>query len=704
VAQAAPKPRETDFLDSPVRYVKGVGEKFAQVFARLGITTVRDLVRHFPRRYEDRTSFKSISDLYDGEYATIRGRVVSAQNVATRKSVKLTKVAVDDGTGAVLLTWFNQPYLQGIFRKLKDKEIIAYGKVQFFKFEKNLVEVEWEEVTDGGDPLQTGRIVPIYCLTEGLYQKSMRKVMRNALDKLAPQPDPIPSDILTKHSFPEWSRAIGDIHFAPDKDTLQKARARMKFEEFFLLQTYFAMVRRQSSVGVTGISFEIDDAMVREVVASFHFELTKAQNRVVSEILADMRGPTAMNRLLQGDVGSGKTAVAMIAIAAACRAGFQAALMAPTEVLAEQHYLTVGQTLSDLGLRVAFLAGKLTTKEKRDGAALLESGEAQIAIGTHALIQEGVAFRNLGLVVIDEQHRFGVMQRARLRDLGSLGGKRVPDILVMTATPIPRTLAMTVHGDLDVSVIDEMPPGRKPVKTHSMEYAKRDTAYEKTRQFLREGRQAYVICPLVEESEKLELAASVEVYKRLKEDVFGEFTVGLLHGQMPAKEKEDVMASFRAGKTDVLASTTVIEVGIDVPNATVMLIENAERFGLAQLHQLRGRVGRAEHQSYCILLSGEKSDEAEKRLRAMVETTDGFKLAERDLEIRGPGDIIGTRQSGFPEFRIANILTDQLILSEARKDAFALIEADPRLESPDHAHLKAALRRDYAGLDLATVG
>jgi ATP-dependent DNA helicase RecG len=690
----------TDEPSKPIRYVKGVGQRYEEIFHRLGVRTAQDLLYHFPRRYEDRRRFVRIAEMQPGDVGALRGKVLSVENVRPRgRNMEITKVALDDGSGVILLTWFNQPYLKKTFAKLRGKEIVAYGKCMPYQFEKNLVDIEWEPLDGDADPLQTGRIVPVYPLTEGLSQRIVRRAVRHAIEDVGGLVDPIPPAIRKRWKLAGLAQALRSIHFPDDDEALKQARIRLIFEELFLLQLYFALSRHAARDGVAGIAFEIDRLRLeRRIREELPFELTESQGKVLEEILADMASPHPMNRLLQGDVGSGKTIVALLAIAVAVDAGCQAALMAPTEVLAEQHYLGSRRMLERLGIRTAFLVGKLSAKERREARQALADGAADLAIGTHALIQEGVEFRKLGLVIIDEQHRFGVLQRAKLREMGA-----APDVLVMTATPIPRTLAMAIHGDLDVSTIDEMPPGRIPVKTYVVTEAQRERAYEMTRKLLRERRQAFVVCPLVDVSEKLVAAASVEVYERLRREVFSEFEVGLLHGQMPSKEKEEAMERFRRREIDVLASTTVIEVGVDVPNATVMLIENAERFGLSQLHQLRGRVGRGTEQSYCIMISDARGEEAQRRLEAMERTTDGFKIAEYDLEIRGPGEVAGTRQSGLPQFKLANIVRDRRITKAAREAATAIIKEDPGLSRPPHAALRRRLETDYESLSLATV-
>ncbi|MDO8588539.1 MAG: ATP-dependent DNA helicase RecG [Armatimonadota bacterium] len=686
-------------LDSPAQYVKGVGERLANVLTKLDIYNVRDLLFHFPRRYEDRTQFRRIAQLREGEWATISGKIVAVDNVPTRSRVKITKVAIDDGSGVANLVYFNQPYLRERFRKLYGKQIVAYGQAQGARWGIELTSVEWEELREEGDPLSFGRIVPIYPLTEGVGQGSLRKAINNALETYAPlAQDALPKEVARKHRLMDLLPALRNVHFPESEEAKREAERRMIFEELFMLQVALGLRKRDQDQPGCGIRFAVPPEYREELRAALPFTLTKAQERVIREIEADMSSPSCMNRLLQGDVGSGKTAVALAAILMAVKNGYQAALMAPTEILAEQHYLTLEDAANKLGIKHDLLIGSLRAKAKREVYERVASGETQLLIGTHALIQEGVDFRNLGLAIIDEQHRFGVLQRAALIQKGLN-----PDILVMTATPIPRTLTLTVYGDLEISVIDELPEGRKPIKTHWKSSTERLRVYEAARKLIQEGRQVYVVCPLIEESEKLQARAATELAEHLRNEVFPDLRLGLLHGQMKTQEKDDMMARFRAGEIDVLVSTTVIEVGVDVPNATVMIIEDADRFGLAQLHQLRGRVGRGGHQSYCILVGDAATDEARQRLRTLTETGDGFIIAEEDLKLRGPGEFYGTRQSGMPELKIANIFRDVPILELARKEAFELIEKDPSLAGPEHGPLREELQRKLRGLQLATV-
>jgi ATP-dependent DNA helicase RecG len=689
-------------LQSEVQYVKGVGPGLAAVLRRLDIRTVLDLLQHFPRTHLDRTQFQTIASLVDGQEATVCATVRSVANFITgRKQIQLVKALLQDETASCTITFFNQPYLYERFRKLRERSVIVSGKVEMFQGEPTLRNVEVEELEEGEQSLSAGRIVPVYPLTEGLAQKTMRKIIRNALQSVEFPPDPLPQELRDKYKLPGVKAAYEEVHFPTDFQKKRLAENRVKFEELFALQLGFALRRHAQKECERGIAFPLSRNWLPNLTQHLDFELTEAQRRVIEEILEDMRAEHPMNRMLQGDVGAGKTVVAAAAISACAQTGFQAAIMAPTDVLAEQHLLTLGSLLARMKIYPAFLSGKLTKAQKDYARAQLRQGRCQVAIGTHALIQEGVEFYRLGLVVIDEQQRFGVLQRARLRQMGPPDA--VPDVLVMTATPIPRTLALTVHGDLDISVLDELPPGRRSVKTELFDQGARDVAYGKLAQLLLRGEQAYVICPLVEESEKLSVKASQQVYEELQERFEG-ISVGLLHGQLKPKEKEEAMQRFRRGETRVLAATTVIEVGVDVPNATAILVENAERFGLAQLHQLRGRVARSSRQAHCLLVAaGLQNPETARRLAAICQITDGFKLAELDLEMRGMGEIAGTRQSGVAGFKLANIIRDQKILKAARKEAFALVERDPELALPEHRQLREWMQEQREKLELTVV-
>lgn len=668
-----------------------VTEAFAATLAKnLKIATVRDLLYHFPRRYEDRTHFKRIADVRHGEAVAVSGKVINVENVPTRTRLILTKAAIKDSSGIAFLVFFNQWFLKKQFEKLRGKTIVAYGKSSRSSLGRGLeiTDVEWEALAEeGDDTLSANRIVPIYPGTEGVSQARLRRLLWNALQQYAPAVEEIlPAGIRERHGLPSMSDALREIHFPSSEPARESAQKRFTFDEFFSLQLLLAARKRQVEK-MRGIAFAEVDQPVKRLKAALPYELTSAQARVIEEIAQDMRSAQPMNRLVQGDVGAGKTVVAMAALLVAVENSYQAAIMAPTEILAEQHYLNIHRTMEQLGVRVALLTGSLSAKEKDAALAGVASGEIQIAVGTHALIQEDVSFARLGLAVVDEQHRFGVLQRAALRQKGC-----APDILVMTATPIPRTLTLTVYGDLDVSVIDQLPPGRKPIKTHWKRADERPQVYDALRKLLKEGRQAYVICSLILESEKLQARAATELAAHLAKHVFPEYQVGLLHGQLPSSEKEAAMQRFRDRELHILVSTTVIEVGVDVPNASVIVIEDADRFGLAQLHQLRGRVGRGSAQSYCLLIADPKTDDGRARMQVMASTCDGFAIAEEDLKIRGPGDFYGTRQSGSEWLPFIDVLRDIPILHAAREEAFATLERDPKLDLPENARLKASVQ------------
>jgi ATP-dependent DNA helicase RecG len=689
-------------LESQVQYVKGVGPKLAAILGKLGIFTVRDLLYHFPRRHEDRTHFARVSQLEHGQTATVLGTVITADNVQTRNSLVLTKVLLDDGSGTVVLTWFNQRFRRDQFLKLRGCKIVAYGTVQVGRWGVEITQPEWELYTEDADPLSSGRVVPVYPLTEGLFQNQIRRAVRNALDEYVRLVEEVlPEDIRNRLDLMDIAEALRNIHFPESLEALDAARRRLVFDELFLLQLALAMRKRSMESPGGGIAFKIPEDFEAELRDIVPFELTNAQKRVIREIAADMARPVCMNRLLQGDVGSGKTVVALAAMLIAVKNGYQAALMAPTEILAEQHYLGISEyvgRLGALGIQVDLLTGSLKSSRRQRALRDIAAGETDIVIGTHAIIQEGVEFKRLGLVIVDEQHRFGVMQRAALIEKGLN-----PDMLVMTATPIPRTLTLTVYGDLDVSIIDELPPGRKPVKTHWKQIGDRKKVYKAMRSLIDQGRQAYVVCPLIEESEKLQVRAATELAEFLAREMFPDLKIGLLHGQMKPDEKDAVMKAFRAGEINILVSTTVIEVGVDVPNATVMVIEDADRFGLAQLHQLRGRVGRGKEQSYCVLICEGNSEDSIRRMQIMSSTNDGFVIAEEDLKLRGPGEFYGTRQSGMVGMKIADIFRDIPILEVARKEAFEIVTKDPNLSDVKFQALKRNLIKQYEELQLVAV-
>lgn len=689
----------TDLTQVPIRYVKGVGPRAASLLKKKDIETVEDALFYFPRKYEDRRTINDISGLVPGRRQTVTGKIMLAGKVRTKKR-SLYQIVLSDGTGNITLTWFqfNEKYLRTAYKK--GASVILTGEVsvgyrdtlQIIHPKPEDIEVieEGEELDE--DHIHFNRIVPIYPLTEGIRQRRMRRIMKSLVDGYASSiPAVIPGEIKTERAVVDLSEAVSRVHFPDNKDNVIDLYDRnsvygspphktVSYYEFFLMELGLALKKRDIS-RLEGISFDPTGELTEKLLSNLSFDLTSAQRRVLLEIEGDMQVARPMNRLLQGDVGSGKTIVALLSILKAVESGYQAVLMAPTEILAEQHLNSVLNYVKGMGLRVVFLKSSLGKSEKSAYYKALASGEAQIAVGTHALIQEKVDFRNLGLVVIDEQHRFGVMQRAELMSKGNN-----PDVLVMTATPIPRTLALTVYGDLDVSVLDEMPPGRKKIKTKVFYDRKgsRERAYEIVRGEIEKGRQAYVVYPMIEESDNpdfKDLKYATQMAEELQNDVFPEYRVGLLHGRMKTEEKEAVMKRFISHHIDILVSTTVIEVGVDVPNATVMVVENAERFGLTQLHQLRGRIGRGGHDSRCILISSfRRSDDAEKRLSIMEETSDGFRIAEADLTIRGPGDFLGTKQSGLPRFGFADLIRDGRILGEAREDAFRIVSEDPKLD------------------------
>jgi ATP-dependent DNA helicase RecG len=682
-------------LHESVSSLTGVSEGMAAALTKgLQIRTVGDLLLHYPRRYEDRTHFKPICDIRHGESVTISGKVVGVENVPTRSRVTLTKIAIDDRTGIAFLVFFNQWFLKKQFDKLRNQKIVAYGKAsRSGRGGLDMTEVEWEPWEEDKDALAANRIVPIYPLTEGVMQARLRRAIFGALESHGDLlEETLPRRILAERNLPGRADALLQIHFPETEEQRLAAQRRFVFDEFFGLQLLLAARKRQADK-TRGTVFAETDGPIAELKSVLPYPLTDAQARVIEELAVDMRSDKAMNRLVQGDVGAGKTVVAMAALLVAVRNGYQAALMAPTEILAEQHYLGIRRTMESLGVKASLLSGSLPAKEKRAALAAVASGETHIAVGTHALIQDDVAFHKLGLAVVDEQHRFGVMQRAALKQKGF-----AVDLLVMTATPIPRTLTLTVYGDLDVSIIDQLPPGRKPIKTHWKRGADRAQVYESLRRLLAEGRQAYVICSLIEENEKLQARAATELAAHLQAHVFTDYKVGLLHGQMKPADKEDIMTRFRDRELHLLVSTTVIEVGVDVPNASVIVIEDADRFGMAQLHQLRGRVGRGQTQSYCLLIGDPKTDDGASRLQTMAQTTDGFLIAEEDLKLRGPGDFYGTRQSGMQALPFIDVLRDVPVLKEARAEAFALLERDPKLALPEHAALKASVRARFKGM------
>ncbi len=689
--------------DLPITTLKGVSTAQAAKFKRLGVATIRDLLYFFPHRHLDYSQRKHISQLTEGEEQTVIANVWETK-IAMPGGRRSTEAIVGDETGNVRVLWFNNPYLA---KKLPtNSRVVLSGRVGLFGGRLVFESPEWELLEDR-ELIHTGRLVPLYPLTQGLYPRQVRKLMKEVVDQWAWQvEDFLPAELRQRCNLLELPQAIAQAHFPGSEAAKDRARVGLAFDELFLLQLGVLSRKRDWQEGQPGNSFKVKKRVLNAFIKSLPFELTSAQQRVLDEILADLKGPRPMSRLLQGEVGSGKTVVATAALLVGAASGYQGAFMAPTEILAEQHFANVCQLLSRAGevvaeednlrsysgllsrpLTIALLIGGISQARKQEIQQLIAAGKIDIVIGTHALIQEGVEFKRLGLAVVDEQHRFGVAQRSALRQKGFN-----PHVLVMTATPIPRTLALTLYGDLDLSVIDELPPGRQVVKTKWLKPSQRDSAYAFLRKQVADGHQAFIICPLIEESEAIEAKAAVVEYERLSQEVFPDLKLGLIHGRMKVEEKDEVMHRFRSGESDILVSTPVVEVGIDVPNATVMLVESADRFGLSQLHQFRGRVGRGQEQSYCMLLSQNPSEIGRERLDIIGKIYDGFQLAEEDLRLRGPGEFFGTRQSGLPDLRMAK-LSDVALLELARDEAIRLFEQDPALEKPEHKLLSKELAR-----------
>jgi ATP-dependent DNA helicase RecG len=683
--QAVPGTRspalETVSFDTPVEALN-LGPGGRKKLAELGIRALRDLLHHYPRRYEDRRTLQSIREVEDGAKATVVGKVLSRELVKTpRKGLQLVQVRFMDAWGWKFTgVWFNQPWV--LKQMPEGASLVLSGRVQKRGGVTSLMVEYFED--EGGESLSTGRIVPVYPAKEGIGQAFLRRAAWRALEAFQTIPDPL-EPYLKQASLMPLDRALRQAHFPSSEEQLEQALQRLKFDEFLLLE--LKVMIESGGSALLGRVFRVTPEMLERFRAALPFTLTGAQERVLSEILADMQSERQMARLVQGDVGSGKTAVAAAALFVAAQNGAQGALMAPTEILAKQHFENLTRYLYPLGVSVDLLVGSMSNGEKRSVLERLKSGQTQVVVGTHALIQDGVAFHDLGLAVIDEEHRFGVMQRRRLL------GQR-PDVLVMSATPIPRSLALTLYGDLEVSQIDELPPGRTPIRTKILTQKTRTQAYAFARQEIKKGHQVFVVTPMIEEGES-EATAELAAATRLREELeilLPDVRIDLLHGKMKAEEKDAVMERFKQGAFDLLVSTTVIEVGVDIPQATVMIIENAERFGLAQLHQLRGRVGRGGLESYCVLIAGETSKRTLERLRVIEESTDGFYIAEQDLRLRGPGELRGTRQSGMPDLRLGDLASDQAIIEQSRALAKAILEADPYLERPEHALLKRELQ------------
>lgn len=666
-------------LYKDVQYVKGIGPKKADKLNKLGIFTLKDLLYYFPRQFEDRNNLKKIAQLEDGEKVTIKAVISSINTFSPKEGMTLTKIDVKDETGSAKLVFFNKSYIKNTFRP--GDSILVFGKVKKKFNNLELTSCELEYLTNS--PKNTCRFMPVYQLTYGVTNKEIMSIIRTVLeDKELIIQEYMPQRIIEKYRLCSIDFAVRNIHSPSSKESLKIALYRIVFEELLILQLGL-FVFKSGRNKEDGIKFETSKDL-KKIISALPFKLTKAQNRALDEIIQDMNLEKIMNRLVQGDVGSGKTVVALLALANCVLNGYQGALMAPTEILAGQHYISLTESLKDFGINVGLLIGSLTKKQKDTVLEQIKNNEIDILIGTHALIEDKVEFNNIGLVITDEQHRFGVMQRSKL----SLKGAN-PDILVMTATPIPRTLALILYGDLDISIIDELPPGRQPIETIAIEKSKRDRAYNNlVRREVESGRQVYIVCPLVEESEAIEAKSAVELVEELRAEYFHDLRLGLLHGKMKSSEKDEVMRLFKDKEIDILVSTTVIEVGVNVPNATLMIIENAERFGLAQLHQLRGRVGRGSHKSYCVLIYDSKTDVCRQRMAIMEETNDGFNISEKDLEIRGPGEFFGTRQHGLPELKVANLFKHIKILKLAQQEARYILGEDNNLQLKENMALK----------------
>ncbi len=696
--------------DISVRYIKGVGPKRAEAFAARGVINVEDLLYYFPRRYEDRTKFSLISGLEEGEEQTVKVEVVAAGQRRSwrRRSFSITEAIVEDASSRLSCVWFNQPYLKQYLKP--GVKLILYGKAERYSGKIQMTNPEFEVVSEEDEEsLNIGRIVPVYPAVLGLGQRSLRRMIRESLDKYLPGlQDFLPYDLRSRNGLLNLAESLINIHF-PETDRQRKeAYTRLAFEEFFIFQLPLA-IRKLQKNNSPGIAHKVNARLAGDFIKSLPFELTDSQKQVIQEISLDMARPQPMQRLLQGDVGSGKTVVATVAVMIAIAGGYQAAFMAPTEILARQHFekiksqvtrlldgqtghLPAGQAGKSQGkeIRVELLTGSLKESDKNKLLQEIKSGEIDLVIGTHALLEGNVEFKNLGLAVIDEQHRFGVSQRAELSRK-----TLAPDVLIMTATPIPRTLAITLYADLDISVITQMPAGRKPIKTEWITGFKREWLYDFIRKTVAQGRQVYVVYPIIEESFALDLLSAKKMFAEFRDNLFKELKVGLIHGKLKPKEQERIMSEFKSGRLQILIATTVLEVGIDVANATLMVIEQAERFGLSQLHQLRGRVGRSELESFCVVVSDASGADARARLGSLVKHIDGFKIAEEDLKIRGPGEYFGTRQHGLSGLRIGNPLTQLQLLKKAKEETVRLVNSDPKLESRTNLALKDKLLQRF---------
>lgn len=676
-------------LSMPVQYVKGVGPKRASKLRRLNIESVEDLLYYFPRSYEDRRSIKKIMQCNNGEKVNLKVTVIGgARVIRPRKSLSIVKIPIRDSSGIGYMIWFNQDYMADNFQM--GESLLINGKIKIMRNEIQILNPLYEKNLKKSNKI--GRIVPIYPLTKGLSNNEMINIMENALRDFSDDVDEIlPPQIKNELDLINIKDALLNIHFPQDRKIYLKSKKRLVFEELLLLQLGLFIIKNKDKSENKGIKFnhvkEVDDFM-----SSLPFSLTSAQKRVFQEIEMDMESERQMNRLIQGDVGSGKTIIAVLAMLKACKSGYQAVMMAPTEILATQHYESIVQLFEEYDIKCELLVGNISKKKKSAILEEIKSGDIDVLIGTHAIIEDNVDFHNLGLVITDEQHRFGVRQRALLSQKGEN-----PDMLVMTATPIPRTLALILYGDLDISIIDELPPGRKLIQTYAVGPSMINRVHEFAKKQVKEGRQAYIVCPLVEESENLDIQDAENLYKELKKGIYKGFKVGLIHGRMGADEKDEIMKKFKDNDVSILISTTVIEVGVNVPNANIIIVYNAERFGLSQLHQLRGRVGRGEYQSYCILINESRSRISRERMKILESTNDGFVISEKDLELRGPGEILGTKQHGIPDLKIANLFTDMEFLKIAQREAIKILDKDPNLKLEDHIKIKNKIIKVFNG-------
>ena len=668
------------------KYIKGVGPNRVKQLNKLGIYTLEDIITYYPRGYEDRGKKKNISELADGEEALIEATCMSKMSeIRIRKNMVIYKLAVRDDTGTCTITWFNSPYLKNKF--IKGETYKFYGKV---KRRINQIEMMTPTFDDVDNSRNTGKIIPIYPSIGTLSQNVLRKIIENGLKETDGQlKETLPNYLINEYKIMGINDAIKNIHFPEDFSRYNAARKRLVFEELLIMQLALLTFKTNYEKDVKGIQFD-KEAKMSEIIDRLPFKLTNAQSRVLEEIDNDMESPKAMNRLLQGDVGSGKTAVAMCAAFKAVKSGYQAAIMVPTAILARQHYENFKNTLNSFDIKCELLVSGTTKKQKELILEKLKNGETDIIIGTHALLEDNVEFYKLGLVVTDEQHRFGVRQRSIITSKGLN-----PDVLVMSATPIPRTLALILYGDLDISIIDELPPNRQKIDTYAVNFSKEERVNNFIKEQISEGRQAYVVCPLVEESEEINAKSVLEIAEKYKNETFKEYKVEYLHGKLNKKDKDEIMTKFKNKEIDILISTTVIEVGVDVPNATIMVIENAERFGLATLHQLRGRVGRGQYKSYCILKYKGTGENTRERMKIMVETNDGFKISEKDLELRGSGEFFGTKQHGIPEFKIANLFEDIEMLKSVQSLAIRIVQDDEKLEKDENYILKEQIKNKF---------